>query len=83
MKGLKLVFENVFVLSDCLRSLECGLKDEIKRDFNRVISKARLRDLRLFHLLPINVVVYHDSQRDLVLRGVSCLDAFSSYPDRT
>jgi len=48
-----------------------------------VISKARLRTLRLFHLLPINVVVYHDSQRDLVLRGVSCLDAFSSYPDRT
>jgi len=48
-----------------------------------VISKARLRTLRRFHLPPINVVVYHDSRRDLVLRGVSRLDAFSGYPDHT
>ena len=37
----------------------------------------------LLHMRPINVVVYHDSQRDLVLRRVSRLDAFSVYPFTT
>jgi len=36
-----------------------------------------------FHLRPINVVVCHGSWRDLVLRRVSRLDAFSGYPVRT
>jgi len=35
------------------------------------------------HMRPINVVVYHDSQRDLVSRRVSRLDAFSVYPFTT
>jgi hypothetical protein len=36
-----------------------------------------------FHLRPIDVVVFHGSRRDLVLRGASRLDAFSGYPVRT
>jgi len=36
-----------------------------------------------FHPRPINVVVFHGSRRDLVLRGASRLDAFSGYPVRT
>jgi hypothetical protein len=36
-----------------------------------------------FHLRPIDVVVFHGSRRDLVLRRVSRLDAFSGYPVRT
>ena len=50
---------------------------------NRAISTGQLRGLPRFHLRPINVVVYHGSQRDLVLRRVSRLDAFSGYPVRT
>ena len=50
---------------------------------DRAISTARLRGLPRFHLRPIDVVVYHGSRRDLVLRRVSRLDAFSGYPGRT
>ena len=50
---------------------------------DRAISTGQLRGLRPFHLRPIDVVVYHGSQRDLVLRRVSRLDAFSGYPVRT
>ena len=50
---------------------------------NRAISTGQLRGLLRFHLRPIDVVVYHGSQRDLVLKGVSRLDAFSGYPVRT
>ena len=49
----------------------------------RAISTGQLRGLPRFHLRPIDVVVYHGSQRDLVLRRVSRLDAFSGYPVRT
>jgi hypothetical protein len=49
----------------------------------RAISTGRLRGLPRFHLRPIDVVVYHGSRRDLVLRRVSRLDAFSGYPGRT
>jgi hypothetical protein len=49
----------------------------------RAISTAWLRGLPRFHLRPIDVMVSHGSQRDLVLRGVSRLDAFSGYPVRT
>ena len=41
------------------------------------------RGLPRFHLRPIDVVVFHGSRRDLVLRRVSRLDAFSGYPVRT
>ena len=50
---------------------------------NRAISTGQLRGLLRFHLRPIDVVVYHGSRRDLVLRRVSRLDAFSGYPVRT
>jgi hypothetical protein len=49
----------------------------------RAISTGRLRGLLRFHFRPINVVVFHGSRRDLVLRRVSRLDAFSGYPVRT
>ena len=50
---------------------------------DRAISTGQLRRLPCFHLRPIDVVVYHGSRRDLVLKGVSRLDAFSGYPVRT
>jgi len=50
---------------------------------NRAISTGQLRGLLRFHLRPIDVVVFHGSRRDLVLRRVSRLDAFSGYPVRT
>lgn len=50
---------------------------------DRAISTGQLRRLPCFHLRPIDVVVYHGSRRDLVLRRVSRLDAFSGYPVRT
>jgi hypothetical protein len=49
----------------------------------RAISTGRLHGLLRFHLRPIDVVVFHGSRRDLVLRGASRLDAFSGYPVRT
>ncbi len=49
----------------------------------RAISTGRLRGLLRFHFRPIDVVVFHGSRRDLVLRRVSRLDAFSGYPVRT
>ena len=50
---------------------------------DRAISTGQLRGLRPFHLRPIDVMVSHGSWRDLVLRRVSRLDAFSGYPVRT
>ena len=50
---------------------------------DRAISTGQLHGLPRFHLRPIDVVVYHGSRRDLVLRRVSRLDAFSGYPVRT
>ncbi len=49
----------------------------------RAISTGQLHGLPRFHPRPINVVVFHGSRRDLVLRGASRLDAFSGYPVRT
>ena len=57
---------------------------EKRRDqADRAISTGQLRGLPRFHLRPIDVVVFHGSRRDLVLRRVSRLDAFSGYPVRT
>ena len=50
---------------------------------DRAISTGQLNALLRLHFQPIDVVVFHGSRRDLVLRGASCLDAFSSYPVRT
>ena len=52
-------------------------------EFDRAIRTAWLHVLPRFHLRPIDVVVFHGSRRDLVLRWVSRLDAFSGYPFRT
>jgi predicted AAA+ superfamily ATPase len=49
----------------------------------RAISTGKLHASPHFHTRPINVVVYHGSQRSLVLRWVSRLDAFSGYPVHT
>jgi hypothetical protein len=50
---------------------------------DRAISTGQLRGLPRFHLRPIDVMVCDGSRRDLVLRRVSRLDAFSGYPGRT
>ena len=57
---------------------ECGTQARL-----RAISTGQLHRLPCFHLRPINVVVYHGSRRDLVLRRISRLDAFSGYSVRT
>jgi hypothetical protein len=46
---------------------------------DRAISTGKLHASQRFHIRPINVVVYYGSQRSLVLRLVSRLDAFSGY----
>jgi hypothetical protein len=50
---------------------------------DRAISTAKLNASLHLHMRPILVVVDHDAQRDLVLRRVSRLDAFSVYPFTT
>ena len=50
---------------------------------NRAIRTSKLNALLRLHTWPIDVVVFHGSRRDLVLRRVSRLDAFSGYPVRT
>ena len=49
----------------------------------RAIRTGQLRALPPLHTRPINVMVYHGPQGDLVSRWVSHLDAFSGYPVRT
>ena len=69
--------------TDVKRSLSGSDKAFMSFDKNdqadRAISTSKLRASRRFHIWPINVVVYHGSQRSLVLRLVSRLDAFSGY----
>ena len=50
---------------------------------NRAISTGQLNALLHLHLRPIDVVVFHGPQGDLVLKGASRLDAFSVYPVRS
>jgi hypothetical protein len=51
------------------------------------VSTGQLRQLPAVHLRPIDLVVFQEPSfrrtGDLVLRGVSRLDAFSVYPGRT
>ena len=49
----------------------------------RAISTGQLSVSPHLHFRPIDVVVFHGPQGDLVLRGASRLDAFSGYPFRT
>ena len=57
------------------------------RSSPRLISTGQLHTLPRFHLRPINdivyVVPYFFRMRDLILGGVSRLDAFSVYLVRT
>ena len=66
------------VRSFLILAAECGTQTR-----HRAISTGQLHALPRFHLRPINVVVYHGSRRDLVLRRISRLDAFSGYSVRT
>ena len=50
---------------------------------DRTISTSQLHPSLGFHIWPINVVVFHGSQGNLVSRAASRLDAFSGYPFRT
>ncbi len=50
---------------------------------DRAIRTGKLNALLRLHTQPIDVVVFHGSRRDLVLRLVSRLDAFSGYLFRT
>ena len=49
----------------------------------RAIRTGQLRALPPLHTRPIDVMVYHGPQGDLVSRWVSRLDAFSGYPVHT
>ena len=57
------------------------------RSSPRLISIGQLHTLPCFHLRPIYDIVYVEPysfrMRDLILGGVSRLDAFSVYPVRT
>ena len=76
---------------DCRQTTNCLLSDVIVRmgisnesvQANRAISTGKLNALLRLHTRPIDVVVYHGSQGELVSRWVSRLDAFSGYPVRT
>ena len=57
------------------------LNESVQAD--RAISTGKLHTLLRFHTRPINVVVFHGSQGEIVSRWVSRLDAFSGYPVRT
>ncbi len=57
--------------------------EEMVFELYRAIRTSQLRALPRFHTWPIDVMVYHGPQGDLVSRWVSRLDAFSSYPVRT
>ena len=58
-----------------------------RRSSPRTISTRQLHTLLHFHLAPINQIVslgpYFFRMRDLILGGVSRLDAFSVYLVRT
>jgi hypothetical protein len=60
-----------------------AVQDGVVCELYRVIRTGQLSALLRFHTRPIDVVVYHDPQGDLVLRWVSRLDAFSGYPVQT
>src|SRR6185437_5819168 len=62
---------------------DVGRCTERRNQADRAISTAKLNASLHLHMRPINVVVYHGSQRDLVSRRVSRLDAFSVYPFTT
>ena len=66
----------------CLRSITVIAVTGSNQAY-RTISTSQLNALLRLHLWPIDVVVYHGPQGDLVLKGASRLDAFSGYPFRS
>ena len=69
-----------FQLQQGARDTPLGLN---ANELVRAIRTGQLHVLPRLHIRPIDVVVDHGSRRDLVLRRVSRLDAFSGYPCRT
>ena len=57
--------------------------EDMDLELYRAIRTSQLHALPRFHTWPIDVMVYHGPQGDLVSRWVSRLDAFSGYPVRT
>ena len=60
-----------------------GKPEDMDLELYRAIRTSQLHALPRFHTWPIDVMVYHGPQGDLVSRWVSRLDAFSGYPVRT
>ena len=64
--------------------LRLGIPDfEIRNQAYRMISTGELNTLLHLHRQPINVVVFHDPQGELILGNAWRLDAFSAYHART
>ena len=61
------------------RSYELLVTSNENDQADRAISTGKLHALPRFHTQPIDVVVFDDSQGELVSRLVSRLDAFSGY----
>lgn len=78
-------FYSVFGHSKQHKGKECF--KSLVRSRPRPISTGQLHTLLHFHLQPIYLVVfqrpYFFRMRYLILRGASCLDAFSTYPFQT
>ena len=78
-------FYSVFSHSKQHKGKECF--KSLVRSRPRPISTGQLHTLLHFHLQPIYLVVfqrpYFFRMRYLILRGASCLDAFSTYPFQT
>ena len=80
----KLTFTvSVLLLTIQIRVHDVNLAFSGSNQAYRAISTSQLKALPLLHLWPIDVVVFHGPQGDLVLKGASRLDAFSGYPVRT
>ena len=83
------MFSQNFIEESCILGLMwlvATLLTRIKSS-PRPISTSQLNPLLDLHTWPINLVIYKGSyflrMRDLILRLVSRLDAFSVYPSRT
>ena len=69
--------QKVYAITLCVMSMN-NENDQA----DRAISTGKLHALLHVHTRPINVVVFHGSDREYSFRWVSRLDAFSGYPVR-
>ena len=96
MKNAELVFHSAFfILQSAIKSgavrdatAWSGPGGRVGAAKRLAVSTGRLKRLPAVHVRPIDLVVFQEPSLlkgagDLVLRGVSRLDAFSVYPDRT